>query len=261
GVELVATDAPPASAAAVRLHQPRVALYRSWDASMDEGWTRWVLERYGFAYERLTNEGVRTDDLSRFDAILLASQDADDILHGYSTGRMPPEYVGGIGLEGALALQEFVEGGGTLVAFDEATAVPIEAFGVPVRDATSDVDRDRLFIPGSLIRLRVDEEDPIAWGMRPEAAAFFSFSRAFAVSGDDEDSGRVDVVARYADEDLLMSGWEIGADRFLAGRPAVVNVRLGEGNVVLIGFRPQFRAQSRATLKLIFNALFQAATE
>jgi hypothetical protein len=258
GLELVGASRPRSM---LELRPPRVGLYKSWVANMDEGWTRWVLEQYGFAYETLTDADVRQGDLSRFDAIILPSQSPGSVLHGHAPGRMPPEYVGGIGLEGALELKKFVEAGGTLIAFDAASGLPIEQFGLPVSDATEGVDRNNLFIPGSLVRLDVDTEDPLANGMKEEAAAFFSRSRAFSVDSDAEEAGLVDVVARYSEKDLLMSGWEIGAQQYLAGRPAVVNAALGEGQVVLIGFRPQFRAQPRATFKLIFNALFVAAAE
>ena len=258
GVELIAASPPTAT---IQLRRPRVGLYKSWVANMDEGWTRWVLEQYGFAYETLTDADVRDGNLSSLDAIILPSQNPRSILHGHAPGQMPPEYVGGIGLEGAVKLKEFIERGGTLIAFDAANGLPIDQFGLPVRDVTEGVDRDDLFIPGSLVRLDVDTGDPIASGMTEEAAAVFSRSRAFAVDSIAEESGLVDVVARYSADDLLMSGWEIGAKRYLAEQPAVVNVALGDGHVVLIGFRPQFRGQPRATFKLIFNTLFAAAAD
>ncbi len=63
------------------------------------------------------------------------------------------------------------------------------------------------------------------------------------------------MVDRYAPTDMLISGWELGADHHLGGRAAVVRVALGEGRIVLIGFRSQFRGQPRATFKLLFNSL------
>ena len=93
--------------------------------------------------------------------------------------------------------------------------------------------------------------------MPEETAAFFQGSRAWDVL----DPARVDVVARYAPDDLLMSGWELGAQAHLANRPAVVRVRVGEGEAVLIGFRPQFRAQPTGTYRLFFNAIHGAGAE
>jgi hypothetical protein len=80
-------------------------------------------------------------------------------------------------------------------------------------------------------------------------------------SGESVERAEVDVVASYADEDLLLSGWELGAEKHLAGRPAVLRVRVGDGQVVLIGFRSHFRAQPRATFKLLFNSIFDASSD
>ncbi|MEZ5286072.1 MAG: hypothetical protein R2712_14930, partial [Vicinamibacterales bacterium] len=112
GVAFTAVDARPADARAIRA--PRIGLYRSYRANMDEGWTRWMLEQYGFAYTTLTNADVRTGDLSRFDVLLFASESEDTILNGHLAGTMPDPYVGGIGMEGAANVRRFVEGGGWL---------------------------------------------------------------------------------------------------------------------------------------------------
>ncbi|NIP60113.1 MAG: peptidase M14, partial [Gemmatimonadetes bacterium] len=116
------------------------------------------------------------------------------------------------------------------------------------------------------IRTRVDGSDPLGWGMREEAAASFQRSRAFRIvaparEGDRSARREVDVVARYAEDDLLMSGWELGAREHLGGRPAMVRVPLGRGQVVLIGFRPQFRGQPHGTFKLVFNSILAATME
>ena len=253
-----------------------MGVYRSWDPSMDEGWPRWVLERYGFAYRTVVDSTLRRGDLSGFDAIVLPHQEPEEILHGHPPGSMPAEYTGGIGLEGALALRRFVEGGGLLLTLDEASDLAIEQFGLPLRNVTDGLEPQEFFIPGSLLRIRVDPTDPIAWGMPAAAVAVFVRSRAFAVrSPVDEDGGGsssedgeraegappVDVVARFAAEDLLVSGWELGGEEVLGGRAAAARVPLGEGEVVLLSFRSQFRGQPRATFKLLFNALYAATME
>ncbi len=174
---------------------------------------------------------------------------------------MPPEYVGGLGVEGAAALKRYVERGGRVVALDEASDFVLEQFGLPIRNATASAPEQEFFVPGSLIRISLDPGHPIAYGMPAEAAAFFVRSRAFRVVGPARageqraPAPEVEVVARYARDDLLLSGWALGEQKHLAGRAAVVRARLGAGDVVLIGFRPQFRGQPRGTFKLLFNAL------
>ncbi len=252
----------------IRFRAPAVGLYRSWVPSMDEGWARWVLERYGFDFTTLRDADIRGGGLEDLDAILLPHQSAEDILNGHTSGTMPEEYTGGLGLEGALQLKRWVEAGGTLIAVDGASDFVIDEFGLPVRNSVKDVSAEALAVPGSLLRLDVDSDDPIGFGIPEETAASFVRSRAFetvAMAGDEEgakvEREEVDVAAWYGKEDLLLSGWELGAERYLAGRPAVMRVRVGEGQVVLIGFRSHFRGQPRATFKLLFNSILAASSE
>ncbi len=262
GVDFVGVDAAPAGLQP--LSTPRVALYKSWVANIDEGWTRWILQQYDFPVDTLHDADVRGGALQRYDVLILPDQSAGALLNGHATGTMPAEYVGGLGVEGAAAIDRFVRAGGLLLTLDAASDFAIEQLGLPVRDATQGLESSRFFIPGTLIRITVDASEPIAFGMPDEAAAFFSRSRAFSIvapaaEGDKKAAPQpVDVIARYATEDLLLSGWALGEKRYIAGQPAAVRVRHGKGDVVLIGFRPQFRAQPRGTFKLLFNALHAA---
>lgn len=272
GVDFTGLAAAPGVALS-ELHRPRVGLYKAWHSRVDDqGWSLFVLERHGFAVDTLHDADIRRGDLSAYDAIVLPNHPGDQILQGNAPGTMPDPYVGGLGTEGVTQLKRWVEGGGTLIAFDQSTDLALDHFGIPVRNAVAGVPPDRFFVPGSLIRTDVDPGHPFAAGTQPQVAAAFSQSRAFeivtvarAVEGGRETSPpapapAVEVVARYADKDLLMSGWANGEDRYLAGKPALVNVRLGTGNVVLFGFRPQFRGQPRGTYKLVFNAIQRSAT-
>jgi hypothetical protein len=125
GVDFRPLDEDPGSGTRT-LDRLRIGMYQPyWGGNMDEGWTRWILERYGFAYQSLTDRDVREGDLSRFDAIVLSDQSPRSILHGHRPGTMPPEYTGGIGLEGTLALKEFVEAGGLLQEPGDLLVVPV----------------------------------------------------------------------------------------------------------------------------------------
>ncbi len=248
-----------------QLQLPRIAMYKSWDPNMDEGWTRWLLEQYEFPLDTLHDGDIRVRDLMAYDAIILPSQSPEEMMHGHAPGTMPPEYVGGLGVEGAAALKRYVERGGTVLALDEASDFAIQQFGLPVRNAVTGVPASEFFIPGSLIAIENDPSHRIAYGMREDGAAFFVRSRAFdlvrpARAGELEADGpSVEVISRYANDDLLLSGWALGEDEYIAGKPAVVKAQIGEGEVVLVGFRAQFRGQPRNTFKLLFNTL-QGAT-
>jgi len=281
------------SAARAALHRSRVGLYKSYVPSMDEGWTRWVLEEHGFDVVSLEDGDLRTGDLSLLDAIVLPHpdggvsfrNDVQEMLHGHSAGSMPAEYTGGMGLAGALALDEFARSGGTILAFGGAVHFAIETFGLPVRDVVRNAPRANFSIPGSLIRARVRAGDPLAYGMDEDVALNFVNGSAFDVLGqagcvDDllnqrdcqevtrggrplvpfEDPPALDSVVDFAGDELLMSGWAAGTE-YIAGKSALARVPHGDGQVILYGFRPQFRGQPRGTYKLIFNALLTASLE
>ena len=255
------------------LQRPRIGLYKSWVANMDEGWTRWLLDQYAFDYDTLHDEDIRTRDLSAYHAIILPDQRPHHLLHGYSVSEMPTRYTGGLGLEGTLALENYVKAGGTLITFDQASDFAIEQFGLPVKNVVADLPPRSFFIPGSLIKTAIHTEYPLAYGMPDTVAASFSRSRAFEEVKQERkgEGGKEDIkeaplppvttIARYAEKDLLMSGWELGAEKHIGGKGALVQVGLGEGQVVLFGFRPQFRGQPRGTYKLIFNALYASTIE
>jgi hypothetical protein len=244
---------------------------------MDEGWTRYVLEQFDVPFTSIENKDVRAGNLeSRFDAIVLPNQDADAIVNGHAPGTMPPEYVGGVGFEGVSALRTFVEAGGTLVAIDAASTLPIRYFNVPVRDALDGVRTTEFYCPGSLLRLKIETSQPLMAGMPAEQAAFFVNGRAFDVGprtvGRGGDAGEpvagagragqlpagVRVLARYAGDDLLMSGWINGGSR-IAGKAAALDVSLAHGHVVLTGFGVAFRGQPHGTFKFLFNPILESA--
>ena len=186
---------------------------------------------------------------------------------------MPKEYVGGIGLGGISQLSDYVKNGGRLITFDKASDLAIEQFGLPIKNVTKNLPADKFFIPGSLIRAKVDTKHPLANGMQEHIAASFSRSRAFDIAkpsyrgeGGEETIEKapepdVDIIVTFGSKDLLLSGWANGEEKYLKNKAAMMRVSYGKGDLVLFSFRPQFRGQPRGTYKLIFNAILQAATE
>jgi hypothetical protein len=269
GLRFTALDSKPASGI-TPLKLPKVGLYKSWVANMDEGWTRWFLESYGFLVDTLHDADMAKKDLSAYNAIIIPDQGVKEILNGHTPNTMPAPYTGGLGLGGTLALSQYVNNGGTLVTFDEASDFAIELLGLPVKNVTDGLSNQQFYIPGSLIRTTIDTKNSLAAGMQPEVAAAFSNSRAFDIVRQrrEGEGGKetlkaapepaVEVIASYAKKDLLMSGWALNEDKYIAGKAAVLRAYQNKGSVVLFGFRPQFRGQPRATYKLIFNALYES---
>ena len=256
----------------VPLSKPKVGLYKSWSANMDEGWTRWFLTEYGFEWDTLHDADILEQDLSQYSAIIIPDQSPDRILNGHREGAMPKEYTGGLGLAGTLRLQQYTKTGGTLIAFDKASDLFITQFGLPVQNVTKSLAPEEFFIPGSLIRTNVNTSSSLAFGVQEEVAASFNRSRAFktVIKSNKGEGGTeytvkrgenpdVEIVASYAKEDLLMSGWALNEERYIGGKAAMMRVGHGDGNVILFAFRPQFRGQPRATYKLVFNSIYSGS--
>ncbi|MBI4462277.1 MAG: hypothetical protein HY653_05170 [Acidobacteria bacterium] len=258
---LVAEVERPLQARALRLRAPRVGLYQPWMASMDEGWTRWLLEQYGFDYKTLHNEDIKAGKLAeRFDVLIFpGDRNKRQIVEGNMRKWTRPEYKGGIGEEGIEAVREFVRAGGTLVLFDESTEFALETLALPVKDALRGLRAEEFSCPGSLLKIHLDTHHPIAYGMPPEATAVFVNSRAFDLApGFSYTDARV--IARYPATNPLQSGWLRGPEH-LQDRIAAAEVSYEKGRVVLIGFRAQFRAQPHNTFKLLFNSIHYAAAQ
>ena len=230
----------------------RIAIFQNAAPSMDEGWTRWVFDQYKIPFTTISAKDIRAGNLgTRFDAIILPDQQARAIAGG-PAGAYPDSLKGGIGAPGAAALGAFVDNGGTVVAFNDASSYAIEALSLPVKDDLDGIASKDFYAPGSILKVELDRANPLTAGYTaPEQAVWFEGSPAFTVT----DPSRVSVVARYpASGDPLISGWLLGAPK-LAGKAAMVDVRRGKGHVVLFGFRPQYRAQTMATYPLLWNAL------
>lgn len=253
------------------LNKIKVGLYKSWQANMDEGWTRWMLEQFEFDIDTLHNNDIKDGKLSQYSAIIFPSQSPNGILHGHSELSMPKKFTGGIGLDGMSKIDQYTKSGGTVIFFDAASDLAIEQLGLPVRNVVSNLPSSSFFIPGSLVRMKVDTNNQLAYGMMDEVAASFNRSSAFQTieqrkSGEggeekiaDAPKANVIEVASYASNDILMSGWAMGEERYLKNKSAMLHIPHGSGDIVLFGFRPQFRGQPRGTYKLIFNSIYLGA--
>jgi hypothetical protein len=233
------------------MKQPRVALYKSYVPSMDEGWTRWLLEQFGFAYTNVVNKDFQADDLhSRFDVIVFPDQRPGVIHSGHRAGAMPEEFTGGVGDKGSEALKRFASQGGTLVFLNEASDYALEHLGLDAKNVLQGLSNKEFYSPGSLLNVKVDTSHPLMLGLPKEIAIWSEGSPAFEIPRGSRDRA----VATYAGSNVLASGWLLG-EKYLVNRPALLDVPIGSGHAILFGMRPQYRAQSYQTFKILFNSL------
>jgi hypothetical protein len=233
----------------------RIGLYRPWSASIDEGWTRWILEQYQFPYTSLYNGDIRAGHLrEHYDTIVIPDMGERAILDGRRPGTVPERYAGGIGDEGAQELRDFVTDGGTLVTFNNASLFAIDQFKLPVTNALAGVPAAQFSCSGCLVTVHIeDAKNRLTAGLSADTIVMFEGGPAFDTKTDFKGA----VLARYPRErSPLASGYLIGPDR-LEGKAAALDVEMGKGHVILLGFKPQWRGQSHAGYKFFFNAFYE----
>ncbi|HTV00342.1 MAG TPA: M14 family metallopeptidase [Luteitalea sp.] len=272
GVEFAAAT-NPAPANMATLAAPRIGLFQRYrGGNMDEGWTRLLFEQFDVPYTSVKDADLKAGGLNaKFDVIVLPADSVTAMTGDEPAGRQggageggegggaaqrltPAEFRSGFGADGVKALQAFVDAGGTLVTFGQAADLPIQRFSLPLRNVVAGVPSKEFWSPGSTLRVRYAHDQPLAFGMPAEGLALFmSGSQAFELTSTDR-SQDVSILATYVERDLLQSGWLLG-EQVIARKAAAVAVKQGKGQVVLIGFRPQNRAQTHGTFKMVFNAL------
>jgi hypothetical protein len=262
----------------------RIAMYQRYGGgNIDEGWTRWLIEDFKFPYTSLFDKEIKAGNLNaKYDVIIFPEDSTATITGdrpaagaapggagggrgggggeaglgggGFAAVPSPPEYRTGIGAEGVTALRSFVEKGGTLVTMGGATTFAIERFGLSVRNVTAGKTTKEFWCPGSTLKVQVDNANPLGYGMPMDAlAVYLQGNPAFEITPTSHNE-RYEVIVRYADRDLLQSGWLVGEDT-LARKAGMIAAHIGSGKIVLIGFRTQHRAQTYGTFKLLFNNL------
>ena len=283
-VRSLALIAERTAAGGTPLKKPRLGLFQPWSSSMDEGWTRWLLEQYGFEFVILRPEDFRAPLREKIDVVIL-SDDARIPVEGSGTqgnGGMRgqtaapatgagepapvgqaagmraggaaravrPEYAYALKPEDLQAFQDFIRGGGTLVCLNSACRFAVQQFKLPVKNVAEGWKSEDFFLRGSIVEVTVNSAHPLMAGMPDKAAVFVDGSPVY----DTLEGFKGTVLAKYAETGSpLLSGYLIG-EKILQGKAAALDVELDQGHVVLLGFRPQWRGQSFGTFRIVFNA-------
>lgn len=233
----------------------RIGVYRPWTASMDMGWTRWLLDNYGFSYASVRDADFKSNNLKdRFDVIVMASEWPGSIENGLEPGSAPPQYAGGLGELGIRNLNAFVEQGGTLITLNRSSNFAINALHLPVSNVVDKVDRAKFFTGGSIVQVKTNPQHPVMSGMQSNANLFVYNSPIFVT----HEGFEGEILAKYQKNGSpLMSGFLVG-EKYMNGNAAALDVKHGKGRVILFGYQPQWRGQSMGTYRTLFNALLYA---
>ena len=235
------------------LNPVRLGLYKSWTASMDEGWTRWVLEQFELPYTSVYDKDIREGRLyEKFDVLILPDMNEGSIIQGLPKNAAPPEYTGGIGEVGTANIEKFVKAGGTLITLNQGAQFALNRLHLGVTDVVRRVPRGSFYVPGSILKGLNRPGHPVTFGFGRDAAMFFRRSPVFSVN---EGTAVVD----YPSSSFL-SGW-INGEEYLSGGSAIVDVPYEKGRVILIGFPVLYRGQSHGTFRYLFNAVYYGGSK
>ena len=257
---------------ALKLKPVRIGLVDVYGGNMPSGWTRWLFEQFEFPFQVIYPQTLDAGNLrAKFDVIVLP----DGIARFAQVGRgrggaaqpdaesIPAEYRGWLGHITAdktiPQLKQFAETGGSIVTLGSSTSMS-DLLGVPATNALVENGRqlpgEKFYIPGSLLKVKIDNSNPLAYGMPDHADVVFDNSPAFKLS---PNAAKTQAVASFG-ADPLASGWAWGQN-YLDGTAAVVESSLGEGKVVMFGPEVAFRGQSHGTFKLLFNSIYYGSAK
>lgn len=227
------------------IEKPQIGVYKGSIPNMDEGWTRWMLDKFNIPFGSIDN-GSFAENI-RLDVVVFPDQSAASIAEGYRSETMPPQFMGGMGV--GVGLKEFVNKGGNAVFLNQSTDYAIQIFGLKAQNVVKGLSNRDFYSPGSILNNQiVDMTHPLAWGLPEKIHIWSEGSPAWDVA-----EGAGTVVARYPDHNVLASGWLLG-EKYIAGKASIVDFKVGAGHVILFGMRPQYRAQSYQTFKMFFNS-------
>ncbi|MCG8603868.1 hypothetical protein MJD09_02585 [bacterium] len=264
-IEVIQTDQTFQGASAFRLNKFKLGLYRPWTANLDEGWTRYVLDQYDFPVKLLYNANINGGNLADdFDVIVLPDMTPREVINGLGPEarnvyepEIPEPYRGGINKNGMASLVEFVEQGGVLITLNRTCEFAVDLFGLPVEKVSKRDSRNDLECQWALLEMHMDIHEPIAFGMPAKATALVLDSPTFRPI---PWSKRTAIGAFFSDNDAMLGGSCLDSGE-MRGLPAVLQIPVGKGSVILIAFKAQHRGQTAGTFKILFNAIQVAAAE
>jgi hypothetical protein len=243
---------------------------------MPSGWTRWLFEQYEFPFEVVFPGTLDAGNLNaKYDVLIFVDGGIplrDGGNGGGGFGGQPPaesipaEFRSSLGRvtvsKTVPELKKFAENGGTILTIGSSTALGYH-LELPIMNAlverlpdgsAHDLPREKYYIPGSILEARIDNTNPLAYGMEDKAMVFYDESPAFRLRPDAALKG-VKPVAWYDSLTPLRSGWAWG-QQYLNEAVSIIDAPVGKGHVVLFGNEVNWRGQPHGTFKLLFNGIF-----
>jgi hypothetical protein len=150
-----------------------------------------------------------------------------------------------LGKAGKRALIDWVNEGGRYVGYRGGAELATR-YGI----STAQLQQPNTVIPGSLIRVQLDQSSPLADGVGDFAWVMYENDRILNPVG-----GMAPVTyPAFGSPDFAVSGLPTGADR-LGGTAAVVDEPMGSGRTIVFSVDPNFRAWTEGTQQILWNAI------
>jgi hypothetical protein len=267
GLSFEGTDAQP-DAGSAELAPARIGLWDRYGGSIPSGWLRWLFEQYEFAYQVVFPQELDAGGLrEKFDVLVFPEEaipavgaDEEELTRSQPAAEsIPAEWRGRLGAVTASrtvpALRQFLEDGGTILTIGSSVNLGYH-LGLPMSDALVDrstgkpLAAEKYYIPGSVLRVRVDPLSPLAYGLPENLDVDFDESPALRI----QEPG-VQRVAWFDGDQPLRSGWAWG-QQYLAGATAVAEAQVGRGRLLMFGPLITFRGQPHGTFKFLFNGIY-----
>jgi hypothetical protein len=260
----------------MKLKPVRIGLWDQYGGSMPSGWTRWIFEQYEFPFEVVYPQTLDAGNLNAKYDVLVFVDGAIPERDGAGGGgggfggqpaadAIPADFRGWLGrltvAKTVPELKKFVENGGTVLTIGSSTSLGYH-LGLPIRNALVEMangterplPREKYYVPGSILEARIDNTQPLAYGMDDHAMVFYDESPAFRLRPEAGSKG-VKPIAWYESPTPLRSGWAWG-QQYLDQAVSIAEASVGKGHVVLFGNEVLWRGQPHGTFKLFFNGVY-----
>ncbi len=276
GVSFQAVRAPMGET--LRLRRPRIGLWDRDGGSMPSGWTRMILEDFGFDFEVVYPSELTDGSLGdRFDVLVFEDGGIpapSDRAQGGGDGRrqpadpatIPEEFrsrLGSVTADGTVPeILEFARGGGTVIAIGSSSVLGYYA-GLPMSNHLVEngqpLAEEQYYTPGSVHSLKLEHVSPVTHGLGERLNVLISHSPLFRLEPGWEGQG-VKRIGWFDTDQPLRSGWAWGQERMQNGT-ALIEAPLGDGKLFLFSPRITFRSQSHAAFPLLFNGIFYGSAQ
>lgn len=244
----------------------RIGLVDVYGGSMASGWTRWIFEQFEFPYTLVFPQELDKGKLKGKYDVLVFQSDVLGREGGFNRPQpaaadIPARFRPTLGMISAdktmPQIAAFARAGGTVVAIGNAARIGAD-LGAPVENILMPAGADgkakpvpstQFYVPGSILSAKVDNADPLAYGVPSTINLFYNNNPVFRVAGPGARR-----VSWFESDDPLVSGWAWG-QKLLNGGVGIVDASVGTGHVYLMGPEVTQRGQPFATFKFLFNGV------